>query len=139
MLETREYTDNNEDTFQGVEFLLTGFPKQKEKEIESLIRKSGGYVLSKVSPFPLDKRKNMAEFPSWNPPIVLSPKKVCYFISFLSFGESICYLVFFVITCCRNHESQLKFVNLYLYCIVLMIQDFCCIRCQQLSSYMAVL
>ncbi|ONM10720.1 BRCA1 C Terminus domain containing protein expressed [Zea mays] len=76
MLETREYTDNKEDTFQGVEFLLTGFPKQKEKEIESLIRKSGGYVLSKVSPFPLDKRKNMAEFPSWNPPIVLSPKKV---------------------------------------------------------------
>jgi len=138
MLEAREYTDNKEATFQGVEFLLTGFPNQKEKEIESLIRKSGGYVLSKVPPFPLDKRKNMAEFPRWKPPIVLSPKKVCYFISFQCFGQSIRYLVSFIITC-RNHESQLKIVNLYLYCIVLMIPDFCCIRCQQLSSYMAVL
>lgn len=75
-VKTREYIDNNEATFQGVEFILTGFPNQKEKEIESLIRKCGGYVLSKVPPFPLDKRKNMAEVPSWKPPIVLSPKKV---------------------------------------------------------------
>ncbi|XP_025796630.1 uncharacterized protein LOC112876682 isoform X2 [Panicum hallii] len=75
-LETREDIDNREATFQGVEFMLTGFPNQKEKEIESLIRKCGGYVLSKVPPFSLDKRKNMDEFPSWKPPIVLSPKKV---------------------------------------------------------------
>ncbi|WVZ60989.1 hypothetical protein U9M48_010932 [Paspalum notatum var. saurae] len=75
-LETREYNDNKGAIFQGVEFLLTGFPYQKEKEIESLIRKCGGYVLSKVPLYPLDKRKNMAGIPSWKPPIVLSPKKV---------------------------------------------------------------
>uniref|UniRef100_A0A0A8ZYT5 BRCT domain-containing protein n=1 Tax=Arundo donax TaxID=35708 RepID=A0A0A8ZYT5_ARUDO len=75
-LETCEYIDNKAALFQGVEFLLTGLRNQKEKEIESLIRKFGGYILSKVPFFPLDKRKNMAEFPSWKPPIVLSPKKV---------------------------------------------------------------
>ncbi|KAJ1293040.1 hypothetical protein BS78_01G037500 [Paspalum vaginatum] len=75
-LGTREYIDNKGAIFQGVEFLLTGFPNQKEKEIESLIRKNGGYVLSKVPLFPFDKRKNMAGIPSWKPPIVLSPKKV---------------------------------------------------------------
>ncbi|CAL4919710.1 unnamed protein product [Urochloa decumbens] len=75
-LKTKEYIDNKEATFQGVEFMLTGFPNQKEKEIESLIRKCGGYVLSKVPLFPLDKRKNAVEFPSSKPPIVLSPKKV---------------------------------------------------------------
>ncbi|OEL16897.1 Magnesium-chelatase subunit ChlD, chloroplastic [Dichanthelium oligosanthes] len=75
-LETREHIDNKESIFQGVEFMLTGFPNQKEKEIESLIRKYGGYVLSKVPLFPLDKRKNVTEFPSWKLPIVLSPKKV---------------------------------------------------------------
>ncbi|KAG2544984.1 hypothetical protein PVAP13_9KG399108 [Panicum virgatum] len=72
--ETREGIDNKEATFQGVEFMLTGFPNQKEKEIESLIRKCGGYVLSKVPSFSLDKRMNMDE--CWKPPIVLSPKKV---------------------------------------------------------------
>ncbi|KAL6894318.1 hypothetical protein ACP4OV_008416 [Aristida adscensionis] len=67
---------SKESIFQGMEFLLTGFHNQKEKEMESLIRKFGGYVLSKVPRFSLDKRKNMAEFPRWKPPIVLSPKKV---------------------------------------------------------------
>ncbi|KAL6638112.1 hypothetical protein ACP70R_025684 [Stipagrostis hirtigluma subsp. patula] len=67
---------SKEAIFQGLEFLLTGFPNQKEKEIESLIRKFGGYVLSKVPLFPLDKRKSTAEFPRWKPPIVLSPKKL---------------------------------------------------------------
>ncbi|KAG2534348.1 hypothetical protein PVAP13_9NG061830 [Panicum virgatum] len=75
-LETKEGIDNKEATFQGVEIMLTGFPNQKEKEIESLIRKCEGYVLSKVPPFSRDKRMNMNEFPSWKPPIVLSPKKV---------------------------------------------------------------
>ncbi|XP_062214221.1 uncharacterized protein LOC133915176 isoform X2 [Phragmites australis] len=75
-LDTCEYIDSKEAIFQGVEFLLTGLHNHKEKEIESLIRKFGGYVLSKVPQFPLDKRKNMAEFPSWKPPTVLSPKKV---------------------------------------------------------------
>lgn len=67
--------------------MLTGFPNQKEKEIESLIRKCGGYVLSKVPPFPLDKRYNTAESPSWKPPIVLSPKKVRYLITFQFFCD----------------------------------------------------
>ncbi|KAF8748273.1 hypothetical protein HU200_013019 [Digitaria exilis] len=75
-LETREYIDNKEAIFQGVDFMLTGFPNQKEKEIESLIRKCGGYVLSKVPPFPLDKTNSIAESSSWKPSIVLSPKKV---------------------------------------------------------------
>ncbi|CAN6280849.1 unnamed protein product [Urochloa humidicola] len=75
-LKSGEYIDNKEATFQGVEFILTGFPNQKEKQIESLIRKCGGYVLSKVPPFQLDRRNNVVEFPSSKPPIVLSPKKV---------------------------------------------------------------
>ncbi|KAF8708548.1 hypothetical protein HU200_029918 [Digitaria exilis] len=75
-LETREYIDYKEAILQGVDFMLTGFPNQKEKEIESLIRKCGGYVLSKVPPFPLDKTNSIAESSSWKPPIVLSPKKV---------------------------------------------------------------
>ena len=66
--------------------MLTGFPNQKEKEIESLIRKCEGYVLSKVPPFSRDKRMNMNEFPSWKPPIVLSPKKVCCIFTFQFFG-----------------------------------------------------
>ena len=82
--ETREGIDNKEATFQGVEFMLTGFPNQKEKEIESLIRKCGGYVLSKVPSFSLDKRMNMDE--CWKPPIVLSPKKVCCIFTFQFFG-----------------------------------------------------
>ncbi|TVU44457.1 hypothetical protein EJB05_03900 [Eragrostis curvula] len=76
ILENSENIKNKEAIFQGVEFLLTGFQRQKEKEIESLIHKFGGHVLYKVPLFPLDKRKNMAEFQSWEPPIVLSPRKV---------------------------------------------------------------
>ncbi|GJN22907.1 hypothetical protein PR202_gb10515 [Eleusine coracana subsp. coracana] len=50
-LETTDYIDDKKSIFQGVEFLLTGFHRQKEKEVESLIRKFGGHVLSKVPLF----------------------------------------------------------------------------------------
>ncbi|KAG8098722.1 hypothetical protein GUJ93_ZPchr0013g35991 [Zizania palustris] len=74
-LQSREYIDNKEAIFHGLDFLLTGFQSHKEKEIESLIRKFGGYVISKVPPCPLDKRSKLAEL-ARKIPIVLSPKKV---------------------------------------------------------------
>uniref|UniRef100_A0A0D9W0L0 BRCT domain-containing protein n=1 Tax=Leersia perrieri TaxID=77586 RepID=A0A0D9W0L0_9ORYZ len=76
LIEPREYTDNKEAIFHGLDFLLTGFQSHKEKEIESLIRKFGGYVLSKVPLCPLGKRSKLAELARSKPPIVLSPKKV---------------------------------------------------------------
>uniref|UniRef100_A0A0E0P2Y0 BRCT domain-containing protein n=1 Tax=Oryza rufipogon TaxID=4529 RepID=A0A0E0P2Y0_ORYRU len=75
-IEPREYIDNKEALFHGLDFLLTGFQSHKEKEIEPLIRKFGGYVLSRVPSCPLDKRSKLAELARCKPPIVLSPKKV---------------------------------------------------------------
>uniref|UniRef100_J3LU16 BRCT domain-containing protein n=1 Tax=Oryza brachyantha TaxID=4533 RepID=J3LU16_ORYBR len=75
-MEPREHIPNKEAIFRGLDFLLTGFQSHKEKEIESLIRRLGGYVLSKVPPCPLDKRSKLAELSRCKPPIVLSPKKV---------------------------------------------------------------
>uniref|UniRef100_A0A0E0D8L7 BRCT domain-containing protein n=1 Tax=Oryza meridionalis TaxID=40149 RepID=A0A0E0D8L7_9ORYZ len=75
-IEPREYIDNKEALFHGLDFLLTGFQSNKEKEIESLIRKFGGYVLSRVPSCPPDKRSKLAELARCKPPIVLSPKKV---------------------------------------------------------------
>jgi hypothetical protein len=105
-LETSEYIDNKEAIFQGDEFLLTGFHRQREKEIESLIRKFGGHVLSQVPLFSLDKRKNMTDFPSWKPPIVLSPRKVCCSISSHILG------VLYLLPIFKGHRgrvSHLKF------------------------------
>lgn len=62
--------------FHGLEFLLTGFSRKKEKEIESLIRKFGGYVLLKVPTCSPDLGENL-ESVGWKPSIILSPKKVC--------------------------------------------------------------
>lgn len=63
--------------FQGLEFLLTGFSSKKEKELEVLIRKYGGYVLSNIPSFSLDlKRKRRVVTASLKLPIVLSPKQV---------------------------------------------------------------
>ncbi|XP_057976310.1 uncharacterized protein LOC131163672 [Malania oleifera] len=62
--------------FQGIEFLLTGFSTKKEKEIEELIRKYGGTVLSDIPspPNPRGKRKSRS---SWQRhPIVLCIKKL---------------------------------------------------------------
>ena len=86
MQEPRECTGKKEALFHGLEFLVTGFQSHKEKEIVSVIRKFGGCVLSKVPPCPFDKKSKLAELVRWKPPVVLSPKKVCYTISLLFLG-----------------------------------------------------
>lgn len=70
--------DGKEMIFLGLEFLLTGFSSQKRKELEALIRKYGGYVLSNIPACSPDLRGKCKVDPScWKLPIVLSPKKVC--------------------------------------------------------------
>ncbi|WOL05573.1 hypothetical protein Cni_G14302 [Canna indica] len=74
---TRCIIDRKEMIFFGLEFLLTGFSGQKEKELETLISQYGGHVLPTI---PVN-RPNLME--RWKMdsgikkhPIVLSPKKV---------------------------------------------------------------
>lgn len=64
--------------FQNMEFLLTGFSQQKEKEIEGLIRKYGGIVLSQI-PSTNSKGKRSSRSKSWVLPVVLCLKKVSQF------------------------------------------------------------
>lgn len=94
MHEPRECTGKKEAIFHGLEFLLTGFQSHKEKEIVSLIRKFGGCILSKVPPCPFDKKSKLAELVRWKPPVVLSPKKVCYTISFLFLGYHLSFIMY---------------------------------------------
>ncbi|KAK2634396.1 hypothetical protein Ddye_029188 [Dipteronia dyeriana] len=61
--------------FQGIEFLLTGFSGLKEKEIDGLIRKYGGMVLSGIPP-PNSRRKRSAKSNFQQPPVILCPKKL---------------------------------------------------------------
>ncbi|XP_058107397.1 uncharacterized protein LOC131250984 isoform X2 [Magnolia sinica] len=62
---------------QSFEFLLTGFSRKKEKELEMLIRKHGGIVLSDVpSPSPNLRGKRQSGQKHRLLPVVLSPKKV---------------------------------------------------------------
>ncbi|XP_057807950.1 uncharacterized protein LOC131022471 isoform X2 [Salvia miltiorrhiza] len=60
--------------FQYMEFLLTGFSQQKEKEIDSLIRKYGGIVLPQI-PSANAKGKRSSRSKSRGLPIVLCLKK----------------------------------------------------------------
>ncbi|XP_042422568.1 uncharacterized protein LOC122010192 isoform X1 [Zingiber officinale] len=61
----------------GLEFLLTGFPTEKEKELEALIFLHGGYTLGNVPRETLSLRRKLKEdFIIRMPPIILSPKKV---------------------------------------------------------------
>lgn len=60
---------------QSMDFVLTGFSCQKEKEIEGLIRKYGGTVLSQIPPVN-SKGKRSAKFKPQTLPIVLCLKKV---------------------------------------------------------------
>jgi hypothetical protein len=86
MREPRECIFKKETIFHGLEFLLTGFQSHKEKEVESIIQKFGGCVLSKVPPCRFDNKNKLAELVRWKPPMVLSPKKVSYPVSFFIFA-----------------------------------------------------
>ncbi|KAK4414276.1 hypothetical protein Salat_2840600 [Sesamum alatum] len=61
--------------FQNMEFLLTGLSEQKEKEIEGLIRRYGGLVLSQI-PLTNLKGKRSSRFKSGVFPVVLCLKKI---------------------------------------------------------------
>ncbi|KAM7476865.1 hypothetical protein LguiB_024108 [Lonicera macranthoides] len=62
--------------FQNIDFLLTGFTSKKEKEIEGLIRKHGGDVLSDI-PFPTLRGKRITRSKKCQPlPIILCSKKL---------------------------------------------------------------
>lgn len=63
--------------FQDIEFLLTGFSRKKEKEIEGLIRKYGGAVLSDI-PSPNSRGKRSSRLKFRQLPIVLCFEKVGY-------------------------------------------------------------
>ncbi|KAH6819140.1 hypothetical protein C2S51_002743 [Perilla frutescens var. frutescens] len=60
--------------FQNMEFLLTGLSQQKEKEIEGLIRKYGGIVISQIPPTN-SKGKRSSRSKSRVLPVVLCLKK----------------------------------------------------------------
>lgn len=66
-----------------MEFLLTGFSQQKEKEIEGLIRKYGGMALSQIPSTNL-KGKRSSRFQSRVLPVVLCLKKVSANLSVFS-------------------------------------------------------
>lgn len=69
--------DGNKLVLHGIEFLLTGFFSQKEKEIERLIRKYGGIVLSDIpSPPSNSMGKQTSRSNRQLPPVVLCLKKV---------------------------------------------------------------
>ncbi|XP_059649301.1 uncharacterized protein LOC132295170 [Cornus florida] len=61
--------------FQNMEFLLTGLSGHKEKEIEGLIRKYGGIVLSDI-PSPNPRGKKNSKFNHQQLPVVLCFKKL---------------------------------------------------------------
>lgn len=80
--------------FQNMEFLLTGFSPQKEKEIEGLIRKYGGIVLSQV-PSINSNGKRSSRLKSQVLPVVLCLKKVSaimYALSIFSFKSKLFFL-----------------------------------------------
>ncbi|XP_021835979.2 uncharacterized protein [Spinacia oleracea] len=63
--------------FQGLDFLLTGFSKKKEKEIEGIVRKHGGMVLSDIpAPPPYPSRRRSLRFNAERLPVVLCTKKL---------------------------------------------------------------
>ncbi|XP_010672197.2 uncharacterized protein LOC104888808 isoform X1 [Beta vulgaris subsp. vulgaris] len=63
--------------FQGLDFLLTGFSKKKEKEIEGLLRKHGGMVLSDIpAPPPHSRRRRSLRLNAERLPVVLCTKKL---------------------------------------------------------------
>ncbi|XWS65446.1 hypothetical protein CRYUN_Cryun05aG0113200 [Craigia yunnanensis] len=72
---TMHLSDQKSLMFQGIKFLLTGFPSGKEKEIEGLIWKYGGIVLIDI-PSPSNRGKRCSRNKFQQLPIVLCPKKL---------------------------------------------------------------
>ncbi|KAL5708495.1 hypothetical protein ACHQM5_019286 [Ranunculus cassubicifolius] len=62
--------------FQGLEFLLAGFSVKKEREIQVLIQKNGGFVVSDVPPPPSSGRTRRFRRKFQQLPILLSPKQL---------------------------------------------------------------
>ncbi|KAI8546019.1 hypothetical protein RHMOL_Rhmol07G0083100 [Rhododendron molle] len=61
--------------FRDIEFLLTGFSIQKEKELEGLIRKYGGIVLRDIPSPPNSTGKRISRFKLQQLPIILCFRK----------------------------------------------------------------
>ncbi|XP_058721575.1 uncharacterized protein LOC131593247 isoform X2 [Vicia villosa] len=66
----------NEFIFRGREFLLTGLPSQMERELEALIRSSGGVVLYDIPSPPNSKGKKSSTLSCLQLPIILCKKKL---------------------------------------------------------------
>ncbi|XP_019447465.1 PREDICTED: uncharacterized protein LOC109350671 isoform X2 [Lupinus angustifolius] len=66
----------NDYIFQGTEFLLTGLSSQKERDMEVLIRKSGGIVLSDIPLPPNSRGKRCSTLSCLELPIILCIRKL---------------------------------------------------------------
>ncbi|KAL9237503.1 hypothetical protein vseg_012041 [Gypsophila vaccaria] len=63
--------------FRGMDFLLTGFSKKKEQEIEGLLRKHGGVVLSDIpTPIPRLRERSSSRSCAERLPVVICPRKL---------------------------------------------------------------
>ncbi|KAL8161837.1 hypothetical protein V2J09_013326 [Rumex salicifolius] len=70
-----DMNDKKKPIFRGLEFLLTGFPCKKEKEVERLLRKYGGAVLAEI-PSPQKRGTRRIRSDSVQLPIVICTKKL---------------------------------------------------------------
>ncbi|KAL6009849.1 hypothetical protein ACLOJK_000280 [Asimina triloba] len=118
--------------FQGIEFLLTGCSRKKEKELEILIRKHGGCVLSNVPPLPRYlSRKRESRQQHRLLPIVLSSKKVLLrAVPFLVLGVHMavwCQNVAFIL--CHDFTSPTSTLSVPLHLV-----DAAC--CYYLSAFL---
>lgn len=68
--------------FHGIQFLLTGFSRQKEKDLEGQIWKHGGIVLFDI-PSPISRANRSLRSNGYQLPIILCSKKVG-FLMFLT-------------------------------------------------------
>ncbi|XP_028783638.1 uncharacterized protein LOC114739730 [Neltuma alba] len=62
--------------FLGTEFLLTGLSSQKERDMEALIRNSGGVVLSDIPSPPISRRKRSSTSSRQQLPVMLCMRKL---------------------------------------------------------------
>ncbi|KAJ3687899.1 hypothetical protein LUZ61_017063 [Rhynchospora tenuis] len=69
-------TERKEMIFLGLDFLLTGLSNKKLRELQALIRRYGGCVLTKLPDCPSNLRAKLVEATRWRPPVVICPKKL---------------------------------------------------------------